>query len=369
MNSGLLNRTISVLLFLFLLIAGLYFAKNFFVPLVLAGLLSMLFLPLVKKIEAKGINRAIAILICVLMILSLVAGISWLISWQVGNFADDTAKLQEQIVRLGERVKDFAQKSLGINKETQKEFIEKQQSTSGSTAGKIGLALIDSISDILVKFILVIVYFFLLIYLRSHLKTFILKLVKQPQKANAEKIIHDASKVGQQYLGGLAVMIFFLWIMYSIGFSIAGVKYAVFFAILCGLLEIVPFVGNLTGTLLTSLMAVSQGAGSGVLIGVLITYGLVQFIQTYILEPLVVGAQVNINPLFTIISIVLGEMIWGVPGMVLAIPLVGILKIICDHVEPLKSYGFLIGSEPKEKKKPGWLDKFKSKKINVVVVK
>ncbi|MEJ7671601.1 MAG: AI-2E family transporter [Chitinophagaceae bacterium] len=82
-----------------------------------------------------------------------------------------------------------------------------------------------------------------------------------------------------------------------------------------------------------------------ILIGVLITYAVVQFIQTYILEPLVVGAEVNINPLFTIIAIVLGELIWGIPGMVLAIPLTGIFKIICDNVEPLKPYGFLIGKE------------------------
>ena len=85
-------------------------------------------------------------------------------------------------------------------------------------------------------------------------------------------------------------------------------------------------------------------------IGVLITYAVVQFFQTYILEPLVVGAEVNINPLFTILVLVAGELVWGIPGMVLAIPLLGIVKIICDHIEPLKPYGFLIGQEKKKKK-------------------
>jgi predicted PurR-regulated permease PerM len=75
---------------------------------------------------------------------------------------------------------------------------------------------------------------------------------------------------------------------------------------------------------------------------------LVQFIQTYVLEPLVVGAEVNINPLFTIMGLVAGEVLWGIPGLVLAIPLLGIAKIVCDHVEPLKPYGDLIGQEKKE---------------------
>jgi predicted PurR-regulated permease PerM len=90
----------------------------------------------------------------------------------------------------------------------------------------------------------------------------------------------------------------------------------------------------------------------------------VQFLQTYILEPLVVGREVNINPLFTIVALVTGEMIWGIPGLVLALPLLGILKIICEHVEPLHPYAYLIGGEKKSKNKSsfaktiqGWFNK------------
>ena len=143
-------------------------------------------------------------------------------------------------------------------------------------------------------------------------------------------------------------MIIILWIMYGIGFSIAGVKNAFFFAILCGLLEIVPFVGNISGTILTIIASLATGGGSNVLIGILIVYGLVQFIQTYILEPLVVGEQVSINPLFTIVGLVIGELVWGIPGMVIALPVLGMLKVIFDNIDPLKPYGFLIGSQKKK---------------------
>jgi predicted PurR-regulated permease PerM len=108
-------------------------------------------------------------------------------------------------------------------------------------------------------------------------------------------------------------------------------------------------VGNLTGTALAILMVIIQGGGTGMVVGVVIAYLIIQFLQTYLLEPLVVGAEVNINPLFTIIILVVGELIWGIPGMVLAIPLLGIAKIICDHIEPLKPYGYLIGSDKKKR--------------------
>jgi predicted PurR-regulated permease PerM len=120
--------------------------------------------------------------------------------------------------------------------------------------------------------------------------------------------------VAQKYLGGLGLMIVTLWVMYTIGFTIAGVKNPFFFAILCGLLEIVPFVGNITGTAITVLASVAQGGNMSLIIGILITYGIVQFIQTYLLEPLIVGNEVNINPLFTIAGLVAGELIWGIPG-------------------------------------------------------
>jgi predicted PurR-regulated permease PerM len=138
--------------------------------------------------------------------------------------------------------------------------------------------------------------------------------------------------------------------MYTIGFTIAGVQNAFFFAIICGLLELVPFVGNLAGTVLTLGMSLVQGAGANVMIGIVITYVVVQFIQSYILEPLVVGAEVQINPLFTIVGLVAGETLWGIPGMILAIPMLGIAKIICEHVPPLKPYAYLIGNDKKEDK-------------------
>ena len=173
--------------------------------------------------------------------------------------------------------------------------------------------------------------------------------VPSGRETKAREIMQTSRKVAQKYLTGLAMMIAGLWIMYGIGFSIAGVKNSLFFAVLCGLLEIVPFVGNLAGVLITLLMTVAQGGDSTVLVGIVITYGIVQFVQTYFMEPLVVGSKVNLHPLFTILGLVAGEFIWGIPGMILAIPLMGMAKIIFDRIDSLKSFGYLIGEEKKSK--------------------
>ena len=169
-------------------------------------------------------------------------------------------------------------------------------------------------------------------------------MVPKEKEDKAVEVVDKVQKVSAQYLSGLFMMIVCLWIMYGIGFSIVGVKNALFFAVLCGLLEIIPFVGNLTGTVLTVSMSLVQGGGTGLVVGILVTYAIVQFIQTYLLEPLVVGAEVNINPLATIVGLVGFQILWGIAGMILAIPLMGMFKIVCEHVEPLKPFAYLIGS-------------------------
>ena len=347
-----LQKTIRVLFFFFLVFASLYYAKPFLVPVCFAGLLAMLFLPLSRAFETWGINRGIAILICVVLLLLIISGIVSIITWQITDLTSDLGNIKEKVQLIIQQVEDYITQTFGISQQEQQQVIDEQSKNANGFISALG----STAMSFLVDFVLMLVYIFLFMFYRSHIKRFLLQIVPKKENNNTEEIIHNIEKVAQQYLTGLGLMIVCLWIMYSIGFSIVGLKNAFFFAILCGLLEIVPFVGNLTGNTLAVLMAITQGGGIGMVIGIVITYAIVQFLQTYFLEPLVVGAEVNINPLFTIVVLVVGELVWGIPGMVLAIPLLGIVKIVCDHIEALQPYGALIGSQRKKKRR-GWLDK------------
>lgn len=89
-----------------------------------------------------------------------------------------------------------------------------------------------------------------------------------------------------RYLIGLFNMVAVLWILYTVGFSLVGLKGALFFAIVCGLLEIVPFLGNLVGNLIAVLAVLAQGGDGRMVLGILGVYIVVQFLQTYISNPL-----------------------------------------------------------------------------------
>jgi predicted PurR-regulated permease PerM len=350
-----LTDSIKVLAFLFLLFGGLFFAAEFLIPLSFGGIIATLILPYCRRIESKGVHRGVSAALCILILLTIIGGLVLIFAWQLSDLAKDFSQMQHHLSGLRDKIESYISNTVGISRQKQTEIIDKQQdATTSQMAG-----VITTLMGLGVDFILVTVYTFLFVFYRSRLKKFILMLVPAEQMQRTEKVINESAKVAFQYLSGLSMMIVMLWVMYGIGFSIIGIEGAIFFAVLCGLLEIVPFVGNLTGTGVTVLMAVSQGGGGDMVLGVLATYFVVQFVQTYIIEPMVVGAEVNINPLFTIIVLVLGEMLWGIPGMVLAIPLLGIAKIICDNVEPLRPYAYLIGGEGNKKKESGFINKIK----------
>ena len=347
---------VKISLILFIIIGGtviLHFGKWLLVPMAFGLVLAMLLIPLSKRLERAGVNRSVASVLCILLLMLTFATIIGLLSWQLSNVMDDINQLKHRVAIVSEHVQQVITNYTGIEKPEQEEIIKKAD--TGSILAQAPSILLGIALDI----ILILVYIFLMMCFRSHLMKFLMKAVPTDQHQNTIKMVHEAGEVSQKYLTGMALMILSLWIMYGIGFSIIGVRYAIFFALLCGTLEMIPFIGNLTGTILTVLMGVIQGGDVKLIVGILIVYGLVQFIESYILQPLVVGNEVNLNPFFTIISIVIGEAIWGVSGMILAIPIFGMIKIGFDHFEPLKPYGFLLGGIESKKRSFSFIDKIK----------
>ena len=357
MQAQKIYKAATILAILVLGVIILVYAKSFLIPLTFAALLAMLLLPVTRWLQKKGFHKVLAVLVPILLFIAALALIIYLVSWQISDLSSDLSQAEEKFNTQLQQARGFIAEKLGISAKEQQEMLKKQQSSSMEKSTGLVSGILAGIGAFITDLILVLVYIFLFLFFRGRIKGFVLRLVSNRDQDNVESIFAEAQHVTQKYLTGLAMMIGLLWIMYGIGFSIVGVKHAIFFAILCGLLEIVPFIGNLTGTGLTIIMSLVQGGGMNMVIGILVTYAVVQFIQTYIVEPLVVGAEVNINPLFTIIGLVAGEAIWGIPGMILAIPLMGVVKIICDHIDMLKPYGYLLGEE--KKKDSGFKTKMK----------
>ncbi len=341
----LLDRGIKILLFIVLFFIVMYYGGSFFVPIIFAVFFSFLLLPISVWLEHKGISKGLATLVAVLLLVSAFVLIGWLLSWQLSNMADDMGTIKENFTKKSEQVASYLNTTFGLSSPRQQQFIKQQTSSIGNTISSA----IASVGGLLTKTIIVFVYTFLFIYYRAHFRRFMMQLVNKDMQQETMEIIDNSGKVTQRYITGLFSMIFCLWIMYGIGFSLIGIENAIFFAILCGLLELIPYVGNLTGNAITIVGIIIQGGSNVMILEELAVYSVVQFVQSYLLAPLIVGRVVRINPIATIVGLVGGEIVWGVPGMVLIIPMLGITKIIFDHVKPLQPFGFLLGEDAKDK--------------------
>lgn len=336
-----------ILLF-FLMVVGVYYAKPLLVPICISGILATLFLPFCRWLENKKMKRGLAVSICFALFIVGVFSILSLIGWQIGSLVKDLPLLKEKIASTLADSQAYILTHVGLSFESQSELLKSEQhNLSGLITG-----MVSSLSSLFASIILVIAYTFLILYYRSHLFQFVIKLFKSSHREEASHVIQQITNISQQYLVGLSKIIVCLWILYGIGFSVLGVKNALLFALVCGMLEIIPFIGNITGTALTVLVAGVNGANLSLLGGIIVVYGVIQFVQGWFLEPLILGPQVKINPFFTIVALIIGNLLWGIAGIVLAIPLAAIGKIICDHVESLKPYGFLIGEVVWKKSPP-----------------
>jgi predicted PurR-regulated permease PerM len=330
---------IKKIIFVFLVFTGLYYGKEFLMPIFIGGVLATLFLPICKWLENKKVPKAIAVLLCMIALLCVFVGISSLIGWQLKTLSNDLPRIKQKGIELFAQMQVYIFNQLGISSTDQIQIIREMQPSFTN----IVQVLMGSFLSIFTSAVFTMVNFFCILYYRNHIHQFILKITSSSEREEMEVVVFGTAKVSQQYLVGLSKMIVCLWIMFGFGFSIIGVKNALLFALLCGLLEIVPYIGNITGTILTVFVAAVQGAAPPLLAGIIGVYMIVQFIQGWILEPLIVGTQVKINPYTTITALVIGKLVWGIPGIFLAIPLTAMVKIVCDHYEPLKPYGFLIG--------------------------
>lgn len=349
-----LVKSVLILLLIFLTIGGLYFARTFLIPLAFAAIFAMLLTPVSQYLEAKGFNRPAATFCCILLLLLVVFALIALLSTQVSAFVQDFQSLESQIKSQVSEIRQYFRENFGVSP---------QKAVQGNSGGpgiqSAALSFLGSFTSILAHSLLTLVYLFMLMNYRSHFSKFILKVVPDNQKDKAKDIVSNSGNVAQQYLFGRGILIAILAVLYSIGLILVGVNHAILFSVLAAVVSIVPYFGNIIGMVFPLLMVVVQGGGWMMLLGIVIVFSVSQFIESYFLEPYIVGSEVNIHPFFTIVSIIAGELIWGVSGMILAIPMVAILKILMENIPPLKPYAFLIGSSHQQKNSKPFKDKIK----------
>lgn len=330
--------------------SGLVYIKELIVPIIFAGFLSMLILPLCKKLERK-MNNGLAIGICVLLIITVISLLFFLIYTQLASLSKDYPLMKAKAIEKLLDLQIFIAKLTNIPISEQVDWVEGYYTEIFTFGGDILKDFLIGFTNILTMFILVIIYIIFFLSLRKRIKNFILKLFKNSQE-RVKEIIFKIQGLTRHYVVGLLLQVLALGILNSIGFLLLGLKQAIFFGFLAAILNLIPYIGALIGSIFPILIAFIYKDSIFYPIAALAVIILTQFIDNNILTPKIVASHIKINALATIIVILIGGYLWDLAGMILFLPLLGMLKIICDQIEPLKPLGYLIGEDDNDDQEP-----------------
>jgi predicted PurR-regulated permease PerM len=169
--------------------------------------------------------------------------------------------------------------------------------------------------------------------------------------SRVKTIIDGIKLVVQQYITGIIIVIFILSILNSILLLIIGVDHAIFFGVFAAMLNVVPFIGPIFGSILPIIYSLLTMDSLIYPLMILLGFYIIQLFESNLFTPVIVGSKVSMNALLTLLLLFIGAQIWGLVGMILFIPMGAILKVVFDEIDSLKPYGFLLGRVPQELQK------------------
>ncbi|MBL7873635.1 MAG: AI-2E family transporter [Cyclobacteriaceae bacterium] len=338
-----LDYIYKLLMVLALVITAILLAKDIVVPILISIILSVVLLPIIKRLEKK-ISPTLSILVVLIGSFLLFMFLGWLIVNQVSALVQDLPDIESKFNVFVDKLSNTLKQTFGMNALEQKQFL-KDGITSLSTYTTDLLAATTSILGLLIQ---VPIYIFLFLIYRDRFRAFILKLLPDDQEIMWKK---DFENVIQGYISGLSLVTLIIAALNSIGLLALGINHAIFFGILSGLLTIIPYVGIFIGAALPVLMALLTKDSLWYPVGVVIIFSVVQFLEGNFITPRITGSRVSINALAAILALLIGGKILGIAGMILAIPALGILKIILSYTHHLKPFVILIEDTPLDKDK------------------
>jgi predicted PurR-regulated permease PerM len=324
--------------------------KELLSPLIFSCLFSILLLPLASFMERKlRFRRGLAAVLAVLILLTGVCIIIYIVGIQMGNLADDWPQFKLQLESSLSDIQHWISAKFHINASKQLTFVKTATSkVLDSGTAVLGITII-SLSSFLLFLVFTFIYtLFLLIY-RRLIMQFLVSVFLEENSLVVYDIIEQVQMILRKYIIGLFIEMCIVSVVVCIVLWALDIKYAMLLGLITGLFNIIPYVGIFAAMLISVLITFATAATAGKLLLVITTLVITHLVDSNILLPVIVGSKVKINPLITLLGVVLGEMIWGVSGMFLSIPVIAVLKIIFDRVQSLKPWGILLGESEKNR--------------------
>ena len=340
-------RTAAILIILVICFIILAWAEDVIVPLLFAVIFSALLFPMCLRLEDWGCHKGVASFISVLAAGVITAAFLGIVVMQVMHLAGQGPQFVARLSQLLDRIENAIAQHLHIGKSTTADHVHLMLGKLVDNSSAYFSSTMSFTTNMISQFLLILLFSFFLLYLRVFFLEFFYKAFASSEKTLIDETMQKIYAVIQNYLLGLLKVIVIIGTLNSIGLWALGIESPLFFGFLGGILVIIPYIGILIGSALPLLVALVTKDSYWYAVGVMGVFLFVHILEGNVITPYVVGSKVSINPLVAVFSLLLFGKLWGLSGLILALPVTAICKIIFDTLPGFKAVGFLLGKPQK----------------------
>lgn len=333
---------------IYVFITMMYVARGILLPIIFAILLSIILHPLESFLLRLRINRVLAISITIIIAVLVVTGLGIFIIMQISRF---TNTLPELVAKFDEYVTEaifWISGFFELNTQRISDWIAvTKENILSKSAPAIGQTLL-TIGNLFVVMLLIPVYIFMILYYEPILIEFIRRSFDHGYRHKVSTVITEVKNLVQSYISGLFIELVIVAGLNITALFLLGIEYALLLGLIGALLNLIPYIGGIIAVALPMMIALVTETSPWMPLWVLASYYFIQLVDNNYIVPKIVASKVKLNALVSIIVVLAFGALWGIPGMFISIPITAIIKLIADHTEPLKPFGFLLGDSMPE---------------------
>jgi predicted PurR-regulated permease PerM len=328
----------------------LYLGRDVLIPLSFAALVSFVLYPLCAWLERKGTGRLWAALLSVLLVILLGALVVVLLVSQVLAFIEEWPSLHEKINQSFDDLSRFMVDVFGVSLDQQKNIITRLSDESGGNIlGILRSALSASATSAILLF-LIPVYAVLILYYRHQWIRILYRIFPGERPESLREMLSLTIQTYYNFIKGMALVYLVVGLLNALGLWLLGIPHPILFGFIASILTFIPYVGIMAGSLLPISMAWITYDSLWYPVGIVGIFGFVQYLEANVIFPLAVSSRLNVNTMIMLIAIFAGAIVWGMAGMILFVPFVGIAKLIADHNPRWRTLSMILGVERTERK-------------------
>jgi len=340
-NFSLLKQ-LQLILFIVIL---LYIGRGLLVPMSYGLLIAILLYPICNWLEQRRWPRSLAVTAGLMIILILFSTLLYILIIQINIFRKDLPEIIGRLKPSLAQLQAWIESGLGISIASQNVWLKNAGQNFSNNAGTIAQNTISITASTFITLFLVPVYSALFLYNRRSFVQFLESLTGSKYTDQLHVILHKVIHTYFSFIKGTAMVYLIVGTLNSIGLLALGIRHAILFGMLTAIMTIIPYIGIIISALLPVSVAWITKDSIWYPIGVIGVFAFVQYLEANVIFPKVVATQINVSTLATLVAIIAGGMIWGVSGMILFVPFVGILKIVLDYLPEGGTFNILLRRE------------------------